>query len=70
MGKIKWFEVPQSISTLSLISFVKDQKPNYLIPIKIRTSLIFANLACTKVQRSKFAQYEEKERRKGEEKMP
>ena len=30
----------------------------YLIPIKIRSPLIFEHLACAKVKGSKFAQYE------------
>ena len=30
----------------------------YLTPIKIRTPLIFAHLACAKFKGSKFAQYE------------
>ena len=30
----------------------------YLIPIKIRATLIFAYLACAKIKGSKFAQYE------------
>ena len=30
----------------------------YLIPIKIRATLIFAHLACAKIKGSKFVQYE------------
>ena len=52
-GKNHYFAASNGSNFVQSSSYI-----TYLIPIKILAPLIFAHLACAKIKKSKFAQYE------------